>query len=363
MALTANAKLGATPASSQKANELKFGFAALSPDGRFVAAAQANSGAWVWSVASGRTMVQASLDPYSMAFSPDGRQIAFGAYQKVVLWDVESDRVLRTLTGMHDTVDIVEFSPDGRRLGTASGEVARIWDTHSGRLLHVIRHHGYLTSISFSSDGKLMVSAGADQRVRISSVSSGSTIRTLRGHSGTVNDAIFAPQGATVASGGRQDGTVRIWNARSGRCLQTLRPGSAGVESVAFSADGRSLVTGLSTSGADTAVATIWSVASGGLIGTLRIPRSAATERNLSTASFSPDGTHVLTVTDDAARIWQSTGGRLLHALHSPEYDSISDAAFSRDGRTVVTVTLFGSVQLWDATTGRTARILHRSTD
>ena len=61
----------------------------------------------------------------SLAWSPDGKQIATGAFRRVVIWNAESLTVEREITtGLTDRIAALRFSPDGQQLIVADGRVA-----------------------------------------------------------------------------------------------------------------------------------------------------------------------------------------------------------------------------------------------
>ena len=65
-----------------------------------------------------------------MSFSPDGQTIATGSHDDTVrLWDVETGRNIKTLTGHTRMVSSVRFSPDGQTIATGSLEgTVLLWD-------------------------------------------------------------------------------------------------------------------------------------------------------------------------------------------------------------------------------------------
>ena len=76
-------------------------------------------------------------------------------------------------------------------------------------------------------------------------------------------------------------------------------------------------------------------------------------ERDVWSATFSPDGRRIVTASPDkTARLWDAEDGRLLAKLTGHE-DSVSSASFSSDGQRVATASLDKTARVWDAEDGR----------
>jgi WD40 repeat protein len=70
-------------------------------------------------------------------------------------------------------------------------------------------------------------------------------------------------------------------------------------------------------------------------------------------AAFSPDGTRIVTASQDkTARLWDAATGKELASLEGHQ-DLVVSAAFSPDGTRVATASDDGTARLWDATTGK----------
>ena len=149
-----------------------------------------------------------------MAFSPDGQTLASGSADNTVhLWDVQTGEELKTLeTG--DFVSSVSFSPDGRLLASSGSDdnTIRLWNVATGETVNTLRGHtDYISSVVFSPDGRTLASGSGDDTIRLWNAATGETVNTLRGHTDSVSSVSFSPDGRTLASGSA-DNTIRLWN-------------------------------------------------------------------------------------------------------------------------------------------------------
>src|SRR5437773_248588 len=79
-------------------------------------------------------------------------------------------------------------------------------------------HQGYVYSVSFSADGRLLASGSADTTVRLWNPDTGQELRCLQGQQGMVYSVSFSADGRLLASGS-DDKTVRLWNPDTGQEL------------------------------------------------------------------------------------------------------------------------------------------------
>jgi len=149
---------------------------AFSPDGELLASVAGESRVRLWSARDGRCVRSlegsARRSYWHLAFSADGRWLATTDACAVVVWEVQTGKVVHQSEFSRDIgyVQDVAFNPNGRELAlsTGDGHSILLWDTKTWqRLASLTRHRTDVTSISFSEDGNLLASASWDGMIGV----------------------------------------------------------------------------------------------------------------------------------------------------------------------------------------------------
>ncbi len=250
------------------------------------------------------------------------------------------------------TSDVVEvtFTPDGKRVVSAgkSGSI-RLWDATTGQQLGILEGHaGHVWGLAVSPDGSLIASAGFDKTVRLWDTESGKIIRTMTGHTGPIRGLAFGPDGDRIASAA-DDKTVKVWDTKTGAEIITITGHTASVLGVAFSPDGKQLA---STSSGDKTVR-IWDSRTGEQIKVVQ--NSRAEVRRL---AFSPDGTRLAAITYGSYILWDTQTWELIAEV--PAHNRlVRCVAFSPDGTQFATAGDSTEIKLWDTRTGNLINTLN----
>lgn len=175
---------------------------------------------------------------YAISFSPDGKQVATGSFDKTVrLWDAASGKEVKIFggpTGHQNLVLSVAFSPDGKALASGSQDnTAKVWELAAGGPQQTFAHAEAVNGLALSPDGKLVAGAGKDGVVRIWNAADGKVLHDLKGHAGPVLGVAFSPDGKTLASAG-EDRSLRLWNPADGKPQGNVQAHGGPVTGVAF---------------------------------------------------------------------------------------------------------------------------------
>ena len=138
------------------------------------------------------------------------------------------------------------FSPNDQQAvilsGSSSLEIFRI---QNGKRLGVISSHEHKAiSLVLHAGGKLAVTGGQDDTVRIWSTDQSTAQAVMRGHLSAVSVLALNTGGEILASGSL-DGTVILWNMKEHELLKSTKViGKSSIKSLAFHPNGRILAIG-----------------------------------------------------------------------------------------------------------------------
>ncbi len=185
----------------------------------------------------------------SVAFSPSGKKIVVGSTAcSISLWNVETKVAVGTSPNVRSPVKSVAFSCDGKRIisGCRDGRV-RIWDSKlqcgyfSNHIVEASDEN--VRAVAICRDGMLVASVSSDRSVRIWDACTGSQIGKPLGK-GCVRCISFSPDGRRLVSG-HLDGTLWLWDVEASRAVGDAMRGHTDIVScVAFSRDGRRIISG-----------------------------------------------------------------------------------------------------------------------
>ncbi|KZT05239.1 WD40 repeat-like protein [Laetiporus sulphureus 93-53] len=349
---------------------------------------------------------EANDSPHSSMLPCWGTSMVLRAYRVVHILDIERKEIRRSLRGHSEHVTHALFFPggDSRVLSCAASQV-KIWDVPSERCLKTLETFGHICSIAISPGGDRIAAGCEDRVVHAWDAKTGDRLAVLRGHLDAVKSICFSPAGDRLTSGGT-DRTIRVWDLmnsngsyQSDSSISPPEVREHRVMLVVLSEDGE-----LAASAARNNAITIWHVQSG--TPTSTITQSCA----VAGMAFSPNNKHIAVIWFDGTletynveaghpivttmllgsmkNVQYSSSGRWLAVWDTPAaaygdchlhlytasdltlpattielkrrstatdqcVDAIEVVAFSPDDSSVCAQTIDGSIFLWDCHSGK----------
>jgi WD40 repeat protein len=283
-----------------------------------------------------------------------------------------SGKLIREILDAGVVSTALSFSPDGKRLvSVGSAGAIGLWDVATGKeAVPLVGHRHVVTSLAFSPDGGLLASQGGDQTVRLWSIPAGKVLHQFPlepqgGYSylgnfkfSSTSGLAFSPEGSLLTATGPPgvfDRKVRMWDVDKGQLLEEWSEPRFPAEGVAFTPDGKALCI------ASRAGVRVRSLPKGE---ELRLLTDGVSRGSSSLAVPSPG--RLLALGDEGENrvlLWDYQANRRLREIQTPRFGA-KFLAFSPDARLLMTGghstggpgTM--DLSLWEAITGSLVRTL-----
>jgi WD40 repeat protein len=310
-----------------------------------------------------------------------GTMVALPIWQqcRIRLWDL----VTREDVAILDEPEVsapVDCSSDGSYLLTVGQRQARLYHLKTPEKLELPPHAGVVPGAAFSADGSRLASIGRDKALRVCDTLTGRILWQVTDLPGSRQCVRYSPDGNWLATGDYDNDFVRIWDAQSGKRLLDLGTNSAAglTFSVEFSPDGHWLAA------AGQKGVRLWAMKSGQrnpggrqpsaeLVKSFAEPAMSLTfaPDSGSLAFFSPSNLymwpldkserpHVVTLGAAGAvhsatpmYLWHFDWLNQHHPVASGIVSSVQSAAFTPDGRGILTLNPTGEVATLDVSSGK----------
>jgi WD40 repeat protein len=183
-------------------------------------------------------------------------------------------------------------------------------------------------------------------------------LRTLHGHSGTVNMSVFSHDSVWLASAS-SDETAKIWDPISGRCLSTFWDHNGEVIAVAFSHESKILASASSDH-----TIKLWDASRSSCLLTLK-----GHSGPVISVAFSHDSTQLASLVAGTVKVWNTRSGECLQTLEchrgpvlasrNPHDGPESSISFSHDAKQLVSISSDFTIEIWEWNSSKCLYSIH----
>ena len=202
-------------------------------------------------------------------------------------------------------------------------------------------HSNSVNAVAVTADGKRAISGSDDKTLKVWDLTTGNELFTLNGHTSFVNAVAVTADGKRAISGSR-DKTLKVWDLTTRKELFTLNGHSDWVNAVAVTADGKRAI-----SGSDDKTLKVWDLTTRQQLFTLNGHTSW-----VNAVAVSADGNLAISGSyDKTLKVWDLTTRKEQFTLkgHSK---SVNAVAVTADGKRAISGSTDKTLKVWDLSSG-----------
>lgn len=309
---------------------------------------------------------------YAVAVTPRGGLVAAGRANQVSVYSVPLQQELGRLidpellavelyenagAAHREAVQSLAFRPDGRQLASGGFRTVKIWSRDDSYLhTELPAADAEIRALAVCNDGRRAAVAQADGNIQVYDVADGKLLHSLRSPSaGAVCLAWSADASHLV--GGTVDGMIQVWNLADAQQVGQLQLGSQ-VNAVAVIDEGRQII-----AGGDDAVIRLWPITAASSPAAPTDPAAVELSKPsrelaghsgpITAFAVAPHQPRIFVSAslDGTARLWNAADGKpILQLAHGAPVGAV---AIRPDGKRIATADVFGVIKLWNAEDGK----------
>jgi WD40 repeat protein len=324
---------------------------AITPDGK-----QLVTGAWktikIWDLTliqkriKSKSIIKHRSSVQAVAITPDGKQAISGdGNGTIIIWDIDSQKPLKTLPGGYNGIKAIAVTPDGQKFvstfvsGEGSYKGVQIWNFHNTKkLFGNCRAEKEVETVAITPDSKYIVSAVYNSII-IWDLESQNIFRELYDPAlRPITSVVITPDGKYIIAG-TVGNLLVIWDFKSGNKIKVIEllnkwnghDSGESITSIAVTPNSKQLISASSDKSMR-----IWDIAQGTELKNFSIHNNSA-----NAVVVNPSGDFAISG-DYSIKVWHIQTGKIV-ASFSVE-SSVLSCAITSDGLTIVAGELSGRV-------------------
>ena len=284
-----------------------------------------------------------SLGVCSVAFSPNGEQIAIRYYDQAVrIWSRDKQQTYNVWSSSNRSVSSVAFSPDGQFIASGMtkllfGSSIKMRNLRTGKD-EEFHGQGEVSTVIFvfhPEHGKFIASGSYDKTINLWRLDTREVKHTFPGHLYAVNSITISPDSKILVSGDDK-GFIKLWDLENGPGIMNIKAHNGAVKSVTFSSDGN-----IFASSSEDMKINIWDRKAGEKICSIEVNSSVNSIAFIPNSRMLASGNLNKQIT-----IWNVETEQQICTL-AEHKEEVTSVAFSPDGQLLVSGSKDGTVKVW----------------